>query len=420
MKRSQLINILLVLLIFIAVLVLAQMLLQLLSGFSDLILLFLLGWLVSFILNPVIDRLARRPIPLHLIDLLQPALGTQRCGRLAALRLSRRTAVLIVYAGLVLAIILAVALLVPVAIVQLSQLASHLPQFWNQAPELGAAAQDQLARFGVRVDLEAAVNAVLGGLQTVATSAIQNTLAILTSLFAFLSNLFFVLILSFYIAFDAPRLQRRLRLLIPIQYHEELQFFVVSVDRTFGGFIRGQLVQSLLVGIGTGVALVLFNLNFVLVASLFAAVLMLIPLVGPALSVIPPLLVVLLQAPGVALWLLVLLVVYQFVLVNVVMPRLLSEAVGLHPLLVLAAILGGIKIGGFWGAFFGIPIAGVFWAMLRFFSHDLDLQAVNPGGLWEGDEQRLQDRRALVPPSETAPKPQPPQAQPLKGKSSTH
>ncbi len=419
MKRSQLVNILLVLLILIASLVLAQMLLQLLSGFSDLILLFLLGWLVSFILHPAIDRLARHPIPIGLIDLLQPVLGTQRRGQLAAIRLSRRTAVLIVYAGLVLAIILAVALLVPVAIVQLSQLASHLPQFWNQAPELGGAAQDQLARFGLRVDLEAAVNAVLGGLQTVATSAIQNTLAILTSLFAFLSNLFFVLILSFYIAFDAPRLQRRLRLLIPAQYQDEMQFFVESVDRTFGGFIRGQLVQSLIVGIGTGVALVLFNLNFVLVASLFAALLMLIPLVGPALSVIPPLLVALIQSPGLALWLLLVLVVYQFVLVNVIMPRLLSEAVGLHPLLVLAAILGGIKIGGFWGAFFGIPVAGVFWAMLRFFSHDLDLEAVNPGGLWAGDERRKQDRRTPSLPAESAQKPSQPQPPPLQGKSST-
>ncbi len=419
MNRSQLINILLVLLIFIASLVLAQMLLQLLSGFSDIILIFLLGWLVSFILHPVIERLAKHPIPVGLIDLLQPTLGTQRCARLAGARLSRRTAVVIVYAGLVLIIVLAIAILVPVAIVQLSQLASHLPEFWNQAPQLGAAAQDQLARFGVRVDLEAAINSVLGGLQTVATAAIQNTLAILTSLFNFLSNLFFVLILSFYIAYDAPRLQHRMRRLIPVQYHDELQFFVTSVDRTFGGFIRGQLVQAVIVGIGTGVALVMFNLNFVLVASLFAALLMLIPLFGPALSIIPPLLVAFIQAPGLAVWLLIVLVVFQFALVNVVMPRLLSEAVGLHPLLVLAAILAGIKIGGFWGAFFGIPVAGVFWAMLRFFSHDLDLEAVNPGGLWAGEDRRTEERRAPSATAETAQKPQPPQPQALKGKSST-
>jgi predicted PurR-regulated permease PerM len=77
--------------------------------------------------------------------------------------------------------------------------------------------------------------------------------------------------------------------------------------------------------------------------------------------------VVLIQSPGLTPVLLIVLFVYQFVIVNVLMPRLMSDAVGLHPLLVFAAILFSVKIAGFWGAFFGIPIAGVLWAMLVFF-----------------------------------------------------
>ena len=49
------------------------------------------------------------------------------------------------------------------------------------------------------------------------------------------------------------------------------------------------------------------------------------------------------------------------------LPRVMSEAVGLHPLLVFAALLVSIKVAGFWGAFFGIPVAGVLWAMAVFF-----------------------------------------------------
>jgi hypothetical protein len=135
------------------------------------------------------------------------------------------------------------------------------------------------------------------------------------------------------------------------------------------------------------------GLNFVLVASLFVVILMLIPLFGPFLSLLPPLLVVLIQNPGLSIWLLLILFVYQFVITNVLMPRLLSQAVGLHPLLVLAAILLGIKVGGFWGAFFGIPVVGVLWAMVRFFTRNWDLEAVNPGGLWTGDERRSVERR---------------------------
>ena len=100
-----------------------------------------------------------------------------------------------------------------------------------------------------------------------------------------------------------------------------------------------------------GVAMTFFGLNYMLVASLLAGIVMLIPLVGPFLALIPPILFALFQVPVVALWLLTALFIYQFVIVNVLMPRLLSDAVGLHPLLVFAAILVSIKIAGFWGAF---------------------------------------------------------------------
>jgi predicted PurR-regulated permease PerM len=69
----------------------------------------------------------------------------------------------------------------------------------------------------------------------------------------------------------------------------------------------------------------------------------------------------------VAIWVIAILFVFQFVIVNVLMPRMMSEAVGLHPLLVFAAILFSVKVAGCWGAFFGIPVAGVMWAMGKFF-----------------------------------------------------
>lgn len=367
MKRSRLLNVLLVLLILLAALFLAQMLWQLLSGFADILLLFLLGWLVSFILNPVVAQLSQHPIPALLLRVLAPTLGPERARRWSEFQLSRGVAVAIIYLGLVLAIVLAVALLVPATVIQLSQLASHLPEYMAHAPTLGVWVQDQLARLGLRLNVEDAVRTGLGSLQNVAAALIQNALGIFTSLLGFLANLFFVLILGFYFTLDGPRLRQSLLNLIPDQHQDEVRFFAQSVDRTFGGFIRGQLIQALLVGIGTAVAMALLGLDFVLVASLFAGVFMLIPLVGPFLALIPPLLVVLIQSPGLALWLSLALFVYQFVIVNVLMPRLLSEAVGLHPLLVFAAILISIKVAGFWGAFFGIPVAGVLWAMLEFF-----------------------------------------------------
>jgi predicted PurR-regulated permease PerM len=74
-KRSRLINTLLALLILLATLYLAQMLWQLLSGYADLILLFLLGWLLAFILNPLVSQLSEHPAP----TMPSPALPTTLC-----------------------------------------------------------------------------------------------------------------------------------------------------------------------------------------------------------------------------------------------------------------------------------------------------------------------------------------------------
>jgi predicted PurR-regulated permease PerM len=227
--------------------------------------------------------------------------------------------------------------------------------------------ETQLAQFGIRVNVNQTMQAGFASLQTYAASIIQNALGIFTGLMGLLANLFFVLIIGFIMTMDGPRLRRALVNRIPKNYHDEVLFFSSSVDRTFGGFLRGQLFQSLLVAVGTAIAMTFFGLNFVLVASLFVGLFMLIPLIGPFLALIPPVLTALLQVPDLTLWLLIVLFVYQFVIVNVLMPRLISNSVGLHPLLVFAAILISVRVAGFWGAFFGIPVAGVVWAMGLFF-----------------------------------------------------
>ena len=368
MERSALIRVLLVLVICIAALFLAQMLWQLLSGYADLILLFILGWLVSFILNPLVEQLSRHPAPRARRPLSATLGGTTRTQALMAFRLSRSAAVVVVYLIVALLLLTAIALLVPPTVMQLTQIASHLPDYMKQVPGASGYIQDEIAKLGIRLNVEQAIQSALGSLQSYTADAIKNALNILTSLLGFFANLFFVLIISFIIALDGPNIRRVVLVnLIPKQYHDEFRFFVESVDRTFGGFIRGQIIQAFIVGIGTAIALTALDLNFVLIASLSAGLFMLIPLVGPFLALVPPFLACLAEAPDLAIGLLLALFIYQFIVVNVLMPRVMSEAVGLHPLLVFAALLVSVKIAGFWGAFFGIPVAGVLWAMAVFF-----------------------------------------------------
>jgi predicted PurR-regulated permease PerM len=364
-ERSRLVNLLLVLLVLIAALFLGRMLWELLSGYADILVLFLLGWLVAFILKPLISALSEN-LFLYCHSLGDRVIRPQSATS-AEFRLSRSAAVIIVYVLLVLIIVFAFAYFVPRAAGQLSDLATHLPELYAQAPQAGEILQTEIGRLGLKINIEQAVQAGLRSLENYATTLIQNTLGILSGVLGFLANVFIVLILSFYFAIDESRLRNGLLHILPEQYHDEAHYFARSVDRTFGGFMRGQLIQALFQGIVTAIVMTVLGLDFVLVASLFAGLFMLIPLVGPFLTLVPPIMVALIEAPSSALWVFLALLIFQFVLVNVFMPRVISEAVGLHPLLVFFAILVSIKLAGFWGAFFGIPVAGVLWAMLSYF-----------------------------------------------------
>jgi predicted PurR-regulated permease PerM len=360
-------RILLALLICIAALYLAQMLWGLLSSYADVILLFVLGWLVSFVLNPLVAWFTRPLLPRALYPALEAAVGARRAQALQTFRFSRVAAVIIVYMLVAIALILAIALLVPPTIVQLSELASYLPEYMKEVPRASGWLQNEMANWGIRLNLSQAVQTLLSNLQAYAADAIRNALVILTGLVSFFTNLLLVLIISFIITLDGPKIRTAIQNdLLPPEYRDEFHFFVENVDRTFGGFLRGQIMQALLVGIGTALAMTLFAQNFILIASLLSGVFMLIPLLGPFLALIPPLLVCLIQSPHLAFWLFLILLIYQLIIVNVAMPRVLSQAVGLHPLLIFAALLIGIRVAGIWGAFFGIPIAGVLWAMVNY------------------------------------------------------
>lgn len=385
MQRNPWLNILIVLLAIIAALFLAQMLWQFIGQFSDIILLFVLAWLVAFVLDPLIDRISGRALPPWIVHLFDRILGGRLGGRLAAFRFTRLEAVAIVYVGLVLVLFEALSAFVPPMLDQLNQLAALFPEFANRAPEIANILQRFLGDIGLRnLNIQAALLAGLGSLQNIATPVLQNAIVILGGVLTLIGNLLVVLILSFFFALDGPKIFRTLFYVVPEGFDTEMRVLVVTIDRTFGGFIRAQFLQALLVGVGTALVVAAFGGQYVLVASLFAGLLMLIPFLGPVLSLIPPFAVTVLRDPSQLPVILGILLVYQLIIVNVIMPKVLSDALGMHPLIVIGSLLIGLKVWGLWGAFFGIPVAGVLSTMAlylyRHWKHEIGelASAANP------------------------------------------
>lgn len=331
--------------------------------FGDILLLFFLAWLLAFVLGPPAKHLHKWGVP-------------------------RIWAVSSVYGGLGILIVIAVLLLTPTIAQQLSSLADNLLPYSKRLQELFLELQATLVRLGLKqVDLTSVSTSLVGQLQSVTGLLLQNTITIVTGAATLILNTFIVLILSFYIMLDGERLSRGFVEILPPRYRRQAELFNASVEQKFGGFIRGQLFLGFIYGLATGLAMWPAGLEFKLIVGIVAGAAMMIPFVGTVLAVIPPLAIAVFQNPGSAWWLLIVLLVMQQVTLNVIAPRVMSGAVGIHPLLVFLALLVGAKVAGVWGALFGIPMAGVLEVMIR----HLYQAFILPSRLYQEGDAREED-----------------------------
>lgn len=194
-------------------------------------------------------------------------------------------------------------------------------------------------------------------------TAFLNFLGVLNTL---LLNLVIVLILAFYMMLDGHKLVRRALAYFPPAVDEAMESVHQIINRKFGGYIRSQVILSLSFGILTYAVSQGFNLHYSVIISAAAAILMLLPFIGAFLSVVPPLVGFLLvhvtdtSFPLVRfVVLLIFLAVMQHVVLNLLAPRVMSSTIGMHPLLVMLGLLLGARLGGLWGAIFGVPVLGV-------------------------------------------------------------
>ena len=124
--------------------------------------------------------------------------------------------------------------------------------------------------------------------------------------------------------------------------------------------------MGLTFGAFTALVNIVFGLQYAALTTVAAGLLHLIPFFGPFLSWAPPVVAAALTPDGPVLPVLILMAIGWFVSMNILQPRLMSGSVGIHPIVVLASVVIGLKVAGIAGAIFGIPIAAVISA---FFFH---------------------------------------------------
>ena len=315
--------------------------LALLWFLGDVILPFVLGAAVAYVLDPVADRL-ERTMP-----------------RVLAV-------ILITLVGLLL-FVLSILLVIPTIVNQAAALFAAAPDFarsfstaiTERFPEISdetSTLRQSLDELGelIRSRGGELVNAALGSVST---------------LFGLITLVVITPVVSFYLLLDWDRLVANVDKLLPRDHAETVRMIVRDIDRTLAGFIRGQGTVCLILGIYYSAALMAVGLDFGMVIGAVAGLLTFIPYIGALVGGVLAIGVALVQFWGDWLWVALVAAIFfsgQFAEGNFLTPKLVGDSVGLHPVWLLFALTAFGTLFGFVGMLVAVPVAAVIGVIVRF------------------------------------------------------
>ncbi len=297
----------------------------------------ILAVILVYLFNPLVERLSRRKVPRVVGGCLSYVL----------------------FGGLV---VLIGFLVLPVVTSQATELGDRLPELTERLSQWVADVGD---RFGVPISatrLESIVAEIQAWLQDpsnqeVILEGIGQVGEIALGVVEIVLLVLLAPVLALYILMDAPGLRQAAVGLVPENLREEVTHVSNTVAKAIGGFVRGQLLVALIVGLLSSLGLLMLDLPFWLIVGLIAGFLNIIPFVGPWVGGILGVMTALVAGDvSKALWVAVIFAIIQQLDNHLISPVILRYTVKLHPVMIILALLVGGSIGGLFGVLIAVPL----------------------------------------------------------------
>ena len=266
---------------------------------------------------------------------------------------SRAGAVLLLYLMILLLIGAVVMLLIPAVVTETRDLLTNADAIWASFLGTLGPLREFVASHGLGDSLGEALSAMADGLNVAAGGIVATIKGLVTGI----ASLIIVLVVAFYLVVSEDALKRLFRAVAPEAYQPYLVDLFQRIEKSIGGWVRGQLILSVIVGLAVYVTLMILGVKYALVLALAAGVAEAIPYVGPVFSAIPAILIALTQSPMKGLLVAVMYVVIQQVENHVLVPKIMQKVTGLHPIVSIFSMLIGVKVAGLVGALLAIPVA---------------------------------------------------------------
>jgi len=305
------------------------------SRITNVVLVVCLGLVFQMLLSPLVERLSR----------VWP----------------RGWAVFVVVLGSVLIVVGGGGTTVALLTHQMVGLVAKLPRDLTAVSAKAPGLLQWVNRLGLKVSAANVESKILSNAGVASSFVLTRVVGLVTHLVGSVVEAAITLFITIYLLIDGERIHIGIVRLVPAPQREGLLAVEHTLGRVVGGYVRGQLLLSSIVGVAFGLGSWTIGLPYPLVIGIVSAVMELIPLLGPILGAILPVLLALLSSRP---WIMVPEVLALLGLVHLIEsqllgPRIIRAQVGLHPVLSVVALMIGADLWGVWGALFAVPAAGI-------------------------------------------------------------
>ena len=327
------------------------------------------SWFLALIVRPFIGWLRAAPlVPRLILKRVRVKYGDSIARRVQAARMPFGVAVAIVYVVVLVLLVGGLTIAIAAIVPQATTLIQALPDFATQLPiQISAFWSNIAQRMGLdpsSINQFVSAQDISARIAQLVQVALSQAVNIATFTAGALGQIFLVIILSLYIVVEDKLIERQFFAIMPRRLHEGMTALIAAVERSFTGYLRGQVLAALIRAIITVVVFAVFRVNFGIVVGFAYGILSFIPLIGSPIGILIATIVALIFQPAAVLPMLIILLVLDLIVAYGILPALLSDAVGVPSLIGLISISLGVQLLGFWGLIFSIPLVGAAYAVV--------------------------------------------------------
>jgi len=259
----------------------------------------------------------------------------------------------------------------PAIIHQLRDLTENLPQFIAMYEGLISQIHESTSFLPEAVHNK--MDELVAGIEHTLDEILTKLVGGFTKIFDMIIIISVIPVLVFYFIKDHYKIKKFFKGLVPKKYRKQATKMVHALDDSLGGYIRGQLLVCLFVGLTSYIVFRFLNLDYALLLAVIMGITNIIPYFGPIIGAIPAVMIAILTSGQLVLFVIIGIVIIQVIDGNLLSPYIVGKSIDIHPVAIIFVLLLGSQLFGVIGMIIAVPLLAFFKAVLK----QIDIFRVN-------------------------------------------